>query len=107
MRLFPAAKDALQYLLDTATPSDHSRLRRGLIFSDLHMPDMDGYKFLDEFARLPDTIHDRYKVFVLSSTSEQREIDHLYTKKYFEGFCSKPLSIEKFRYLLRQATRCR
>lgn len=87
-------------------PDLHSRpglcLCPGLILTDLHMPDMDGYEFLDAFEGLPQAIRHRFTVFVLSSTTDKSEIQRLFEKPGFGGFCSKPLTEDKLRYILNQ-----
>jgi len=102
IRIFSSPKFALHYL--QAENHEHGKKtdRRGIIITDLEMPDMDGFEFLDEFNQLQKTIMEKYTIFVLSSTIEKFEIQRLYEKPSFEGFIPKPLTVGKLDHLLMQ-----
>lgn len=97
---FFSAADALQHL---ATEDGHSAPDTslpGMILSDLHMPGIDGFQFLDEFAKLSLSVHRRYSAFILSSSSDAEEWAKLSGKSCLAGFCRKPLTIHKLRTLM-------
>lgn len=100
--IFSSAKDALEYLSFVNNQSGKPADRRGLICSDLEMPDMDGFGFLDAFAELPACVREKYKVFIVSSCKDESTIARLYDKRYFEGFACKPLTVEKLRFMVQQ-----
>jgi CheY-like chemotaxis protein len=106
VRTFGSAKDALSYLQSGNDLSKDQPPVPGIILSDLHMPCMDGFQFLDEFAKLAGTIQSQYSVFILSSTTDSKERARLLEKGSLNGFCPKPLTPEKFIDLLEQA-RCK
>ncbi|MBS1604558.1 MAG: hypothetical protein JST42_17975 [Bacteroidetes bacterium] len=100
---FASATDALDYLVvedhwrvagvaDSAASQEDGYFP-GMILSDLHMPGMDGFQFLDEFAKLDRAIRDRYSVFILSSTTNEEDWIELGKKTCFARGCSKPLTI--------------
>ena len=103
LRTFSSAKDALSYLQTVNGIANNVTPVPGMIVSDLHMPSMDGFEFLDEFAKLTQAVQSQYSVFILSSTSDEKERARLFEKVSFEGFCSKPLTPEKFMDLMAQA----
>jgi len=100
IKTFCSAKDALSYLQAENDMSGSDSEVPGIILSDLHMPCMDGSQFLDEFARLTEAIRRRYSVFILSSTTDEKERAQLFEKASFGGFCSKPLTRGKFMDLI-------
>lgn len=102
IRIFSSPKFALQYLQTENDVQGKKTDRRGIILTDLEMPDMDGFEFLDEFNQLPKAIREKYTIFVLSSTNENFEIQRLYEKPSFEGFIPKPLTVGKLDHLLTQ-----
>lgn len=69
-----------------------------LIFLDLHMPVMDGFDFLNELKlKMPDHTK-RFKIYVLSSSSNPIDMDK--AKEYdIEGYILKPLDMDKMRRL--------
>jgi|SRR5580658_6710244 CheY-like chemotaxis protein len=108
IRLFSSAKEALDFLALDFPPEDkantnNSEVRPGLILSDLHMPDLDGFAFLDRFLLLPAAVQSRFSVFILAGKAEKEHIRRLFEKPSFGGFCYKPLTLEKLKDLLIQA----
>jgi CheY-like chemotaxis protein len=103
IKTFCSAKDALNYLQMGNDISDEERAVPGIILSDLNMPCMDGFQFLDEFAKLTQAVRSQYTVFILSSTTDEKERAQLFEKISSHRFCSKPLTSEKFINLMEKA----
>jgi CheY-like chemotaxis protein len=102
IRIFSSPKFALQYLRTENDVQGKKTGRRGIILTDLEMPDMDGIEFLDEFNQFQKSIREKYVIFVLSSTNENFKIQRLYEKPGFEGLIPKPLTVGKLDQLLTQ-----
>ena len=113
IRIFSSAKDALDFLAQDFSQDDKAKtnnpkarprkVRPGLILSDLHMPDLDGFGFLDRFSLLPAAVQSRFSIFILSSVAGNEHIRRLFEKPSFGGFCYKPLTLDKLKHLLIQA----
>jgi CheY-like chemotaxis protein len=102
IRIFSCPKFALYYLQTENDINGKKTGKRGIILTDLEMPDMDGFEFLDEFNQLQKGLREKYVIFVLSSTNENFKIQRLYEKPGFEGLIPKPLTVGKLDHLLTQ-----
>jgi len=65
-----------------------------VIFLDIIMPGMDGFQFLDEFAKLDETIRNRCKIVLLSSSDSFKDLNRANKNKLVKKFLNKPLTIE-------------
>lgn len=74
-----------------------------LIFLDINMPVMNGFQFLEKFKKLsPQTIQTA-KIFILSSTINQSEINRITSYETVVKFIDKPLrdyDLKKIRALV-------
>jgi CheY-like chemotaxis protein len=86
-----SGKSALQYLEANQNNPD---LLPDLIFLDINMPIVDGFVFLFEFSRFPDTIRNKTKVVVLSSSDNKRDIEKIVNYGNVIKFVTKPLTDE-------------
>src|SRR5579872_4380203 len=96
IRGFLSARAALEYLRNIDVDDLRADGERGIIVSDLHMPVVDGFQFLDEFAFLPRVVQNRYVIFILSADAGFADAKLLMNKPNLSGFFSKPLSVKKF-----------
>jgi len=61
-----------------------------VIFLDLNMPIMNGWEFLDEFTKLP--IKNKPKVYIVSFSIDQQDVQKSQTYDIVKDFIEKPLS---------------
>ncbi len=65
-----------------------------LIFLDIRMPETDGFGFLDMFDELPDTIHRKTKIVMLSSSIDYDDYNRAMENPFVIHFLNKPLNKE-------------
>ena len=66
-----------------------------VIFLDVYMPLMDGMGFLDEFKNLPESILEKTRIIVLSSTLDANDYRRVKKSPYVVKFWEKPLNKQK------------
>ncbi|QSE99288.1 response regulator [Fulvivirga lutea] len=84
-----SGKSALDYLREN---QDKIEDLPNLIFLDINMPIVDGFVFLYEFEKFNDTIKDKCKVIILSSSDNKRDIDKIVNNNHVIKFITKPLT---------------
>ena len=89
IQTFLSASDALNFL--QAHAADLEKLP-DIIFLDIIMPGMDGFAFLDEYAKMSDDVKKKSRVVMLSTTESFTELNRANQNKYVRKFLNKPLS---------------
>lgn len=84
-----SGKSALDYLREN---QDNPQDLPNLIFLDINMPIVDGFVFLYEFEKFNETIKDKCKVIILSSSDNKRDIDKIVNNNHVIKFITKPLT---------------
>jgi CheY-like chemotaxis protein len=81
--------EALTFL-KKATPAELPEI----IFLDIMMPEMDGFAFLDEFEKLPESTHKACKVIMLSTSDSFRDLNRANKNRFVKKFLNKPLTAQ-------------
>ncbi|MFQ6600739.1 response regulator [Flavobacterium sp. C3NV] len=68
-----------------------------IILLDIQMPIMNGFEFLDAFEKLNKEIRKEIQIYVLSSTLDPDELEHISKNDNVTGFLNKPFPIEEFK----------
>ena len=88
---FGSGAEALAFI--AANRDDTSKMPQ-VIFLDIHMPEMDGFGFLDHYLVQEQNEPNKPKVFIVSSSTS--ESDHSKLKNYpiIKRFIPKPLTFD-------------
>ena len=66
-----------------------------IVFLDLNMPTLSGWEFMERYEKFNKEIKKHIRIYILSSSVDQRDKDKANTTPDIKGFISKPLISEK------------
>lgn len=88
---YTAAKEALAYLKSNINTIDENPQ---IILLDIYMPEMSGFEFMVAFNALPENLKERIKVYIVSSSIDQSDINRAKQDKNVVSFQEKPITAE-------------
>lgn len=97
-----SAIDALAYLTSTGPYEGTQMIQPGIIFLDINMPAMNGWEFLDEYAKLGD--NQKAKMTIIMLTTSLNPSDRERAEGYAEviNYLNKPLILANLQALVAQ-----
>ncbi|HCI57266.1 MAG: response regulator [Bacteroidetes bacterium] len=87
LNVYADARKALDFI--KATPVDQLP---EIIFLDIVMPEMDGFQFLNEFEKLSESVRQKCKIVLLSSSDSFKDLNRANKCRYVRRFLNKPLT---------------
>jgi response regulator RpfG family c-di-GMP phosphodiesterase len=94
LEIFQSGTQLLEYL------KDHDEQRLDVIFLDIRMPEMDGFEVLEKIGEMNPKASQNSRLYVLSSTLDERDLNKAKSNPLVTDFIGKPLSFDVFRQLL-------
>jgi len=96
VRTFSSAQQAIDHL---RTQDVH--MSETVILLDLQMPGLNGFEFTNLYGMLPEAVRKRIRLFMISSTVDESDIEQAEANPYIIRLLSKPLEIPLLRELLK------
>jgi CheY-like chemotaxis protein len=91
VRVMENGTQALQYLADTGHPD---YVRPDLILTDINLPGMDGFEFLERYSLLDDPLKSRLPILILTTSLNLRDTQRVALLPYIKGYFTKPLTTD-------------
>lgn len=87
---YSSGSEALRIIAQGEKPL--SNITRYLVLLDIYMPEMNGFQFVDAFNELDDALKAPFKIVMLSSSIDDRDMANVKSRPTVERFISKPLN---------------
>ena len=94
------AISALEYLKNIAN-LDHAPeiLIPRIVFLDIYMPEMDGFSFIREYQKLPQSIREKISIVLVSSSASNNDQQEAHQNSTITQFIKKPLTPQALQHL--------
>jgi CheY-like chemotaxis protein len=96
MRFFFDGSQAINFLSENL---GNASILPDVIFLDLNMPVMNGWQFLQQYALIKSSMPKDIKIYVVSSSVDQREISQAISIENVCGYIEKPFKPQELRSL--------
>lgn len=93
IRIAETGADAMFFLNNTVNFPE-------LIVLDLYIPKMDGWEFIEEYRKLPDTKKANTILLILSNSSNPADVNRAQEMKEVTNFMLKPLNSSKLNEIM-------
>ena len=93
---FLDGEKAIQYLRDNKTRNEKIP---DVLFLDVNMPIMDGWMFIEEYARIKMNITKKMLVFMLSSSANPIDIERADKISEISNYIIKPINLEEVKII--------
>ena len=87
--VFQTGQEALDFLNNNQNDEE---VLPEIVFLDINMPIMDGFQFLEDFEKFSETVLEKCKIIMLSSSISPKDIDRAASSKYVKKYLNKPLN---------------
>lgn len=96
---FNNGEEAIHYLEEHA--NDENELP-DVLFLDINMPLVDGWMFMEDYVTLKSRINKPIRIYMVSSSIDQRDIERARSISDIKDYITKPISQQKFAELISQ-----
>ncbi len=96
---FGDAREALNFIM---SGSYQPAPKKTVIIVDIQMPFMNGFEFVEAFETLKEEVTGNYKIFILSSTINQSDLNRVSNYTTVKQLLNKPLTIKTLTQMLDQ-----
>ena len=93
VKTFTDATQGLQYI-DQEYSNPDATDSSTVLFLDINMPIMNGWEFLEKYECLNHTVKNSIKVYILSSSVDDRDIEKAQSNKNIVNYLAKPITKE-------------
>ncbi len=93
VRTFTDATEGLKYI-DTEYSAPDINNASTVLFLDINMPIMNGWEFLEQYECLNPNVKSNIKVYILSSSVDDRDIEKANSNKNIVRYLAKPITKE-------------
>jgi CheY-like chemotaxis protein len=88
---------ALMFMADV--PSTEYQKGSTVVFLDINMPHLDGWRFLDKFEEFEEHLREKFVVYMLTSSIARDDEEKAGLRPGIAGFLTKPLIVSELRKL--------
>ena len=100
IKVFGNGKDVINYLKENSSNPD---LLPDIIFLDLFMPIMDGWDFLDEYAKIKPKITKSITIYIITSSVSPDDINRAKNISDVSDYLIKPITKENFIEIIKKS----